>query len=39
MNKEIKRYISALSFMGIINVSLIVLSINAIIVFGILIEC
>ena len=34
MNKEIKRYLSALSFMGIINVSLIVLSINAIIVLN-----
>ena len=34
MNKEIKRYTSALSLMGIINVSLIVLSINAIIVLN-----
>ena len=34
MNKEIKRYTSALSLMGIINISLIVLSINAIIVLN-----
>ena len=34
MNKEIKRYTSALSLMGIINVSLIVLSFNAIIVLN-----
>ena len=34
MNKEIKRYSSALSLMGIINISLIVLSINAIIVLN-----
>ena len=34
MNKEINRYTFALSLMGIINVSLIVLSLNAIVVLS-----